>query len=145
MEITELLKEDHREAEGLIAELENGGDRETFNKLQNALKLHTQIEEAIFYPALEDFDETDGLVSEAYSEHDDVDELLETMSQTDPQSEDFQDYLSDLKDSIEHHVEEEENELFPLAEEILGADTLEQMGERMEKMKEKSGRLGASG
>lgn len=129
MKITEMLKEDHREVESLIAQLEDGADQETFGKLKNALTMHTQIEESILYPALEDFDETGEQVEESYQEHDDVDQLLEDMTGIDPQSEEFQDLLVELKDSIEHHVQEEENQMFPNAENLLGTETLEEMGE----------------
>jgi len=138
MEITTLLKEDHREVEELIAQLEEGADKETFLKLKSSLELHTQIEENIYYPALEGKDETDELVTDAYQEHDEVDELLEEMSGTDIESDEFQVLLKQLKDSIEHHVKEEENELFPKSEEVLGAEKLEKMGDEMEKMKSKS-------
>lgn len=138
MEITTLLKEDHREVEDLIAQLEGGADKDTFMKLKSSLELHTQIEEEIYYPALEGKDETDELVSDAYEEHDEVDELLKEMSGTDVTSEEFQDLLKQLKESINHHVKEEENELFPKSEEVLGAETLEKMGDEMEKMKTKS-------
>lgn len=138
MEITKLLKEDHREVEELIAQLEEGADKETFLKLKSSLELHTQIEENIYYPALEGKDETDELVTDAYQEHDEVDELLEEMRGTDIESDEFQVLLKQLKDSIEHHVKEEENELFPKSEEVLGAETLEKMGDEMEKMKSKS-------
>jgi hemerythrin-like domain-containing protein len=139
MNITELLKEDHREAESLIAELEGGNSsNETFGKLKNALTLHTQIEEEIFYPALENFDETEDLIDEAYQEHSDVDQLLEDMSATEVGSEDFQELLTQLKESINHHVEEEENQLFPLSERLLGAERLDEMGSEIENMKSSS-------
>jgi len=138
MEITTLLKEDHREVENLIAQLEGGADKDTFTKLKSSLELHTQIEEEIYYPALEGKDETDDLVSDAYQEHDEVDDLLKEMSGTDVGSEEFQDLLQQLKESINHHVKEEENELFPKSEKVLGAEKLEQMGDEMEKMKTKS-------
>lgn len=138
MEITTLLKEDHREVENLIAQLEDGADKDTFLKLKSSLEMHTQIEENIYYPALEGIDETDELISDAYQEHDEVDELLAEMTGTDINSDEFQVLLQQLKESIDHHVQEEENELFPQSEEILGAETLEQMGDEMEKMKTKS-------
>ena len=145
MNITELLREDHREVESLIAQLEGGADHETFGKIKNALKMHTKIEEEILYPAMEDFDETEELVDESYQEHDEVDKLLVEMSGTESQSEEFQDLLAQLKDSIEHHVEEEENELFPNAESLLGAETLEEMGNKAEQMKNESTMIKTSG
>lgn len=138
MNITTLLKEDHREVESLITELEGSPSKETFLKLKQSLDLHAQIEETIFYPALEENDNTEDLVDEAYQEHDEVKDLLAEMASTDVDGEDFQDLLAQLKDSINHHVEEEENELFPKAQKILGEETLESMGEEMDSMKNKS-------
>ena len=135
MNITELLKADHREVEGLIAQLEDDGNLETFGKLKNALTMHTQIEEEIYYPKLEEFVETEDLIDEAYEEHNDVDQLLEDMSETEIPGDDFQELLAQLKESINHHVEEEENELFPLSENLLGTETIEEMGDRAEKIK----------
>ena len=135
MNITEQLAEDHREVESLIAQLEGGGDKETFKKLKNSLLMHSQIEEEIFYPALEDFEETEELIDEAYQEHSDVEQLLDDMSAADPSSEEFQDLLFQLKESINHHVEEEEGQVFPLSESLLGEETLEQMGNDMSKLK----------
>jgi hemerythrin superfamily protein len=137
MNITDLLREDHRLAENLIAQLEGGADHETFGKLKNALTIHTQIEEDIFYPALEEFDETEDLIDEAYEEHNDVDALLEEMGATEIPSDDFEDLLVQLKDAINHHVEEEENQIFPLSERLLGENTLEEMGNSAEKIKGK--------
>lgn len=138
MNITELLTEDHREVDGLIAQLEGGADKETFTKLKNALMLHTQIEEEIYYPALEDFEQSEELIDEAYQEHSDVEQLLDDMSATEPNSEEFQDLLFQLKESINHHVEEEEGQVFPLSETLLGEDALERMGNEMSKMKSES-------
>ena len=138
MNITELLKADHREVDSLIAQLEGGADHETFGKLKNAIQMHAKIEEGILYPALEDFDETEDLIEEAYQEHDEVDDLLMEMGDTEPQSDEFQGLLAQLKDSIQHHVEEEENELFPNAESLLGTETLEEMGNRAEQVKNQS-------
>ncbi len=138
MNITELLKEDHREAESLIAGLEGDADHETFGKLKKALKTHTKIEEEILYPAMEKFDETEELVDESYQEHGEVDQLLADMSGTEPQSEEFQELLAQLKESLEHHIEEEEIKLFPNAENLLGAETLEEMGNKAEQLKNES-------
>src|SRR5687768_11940482 len=105
MNITDMLKDDHREVESLIAQLEGDADHETFSKLRKAITIHTQIEEGILYPALEEFDETGEQIEESYQEHDDVDQLLDDMTGTDPQSEEFQDLLAELKESIQHHVQ----------------------------------------
>ncbi len=140
MTAIELLKNDHREALSMIEQLESTGEGatassriEVFNQLKGALTLHTKLEEQFFYPALENFDETRDLIKESYKEHREVDELLTKMS---GQSEDWEDQLSELKGDIEHHVDEEENEMFPQAEELLGQRRLQEIGREMEEMKQ---------
>ncbi len=152
MNAIEILKEDHQMAMSLIAELETADDQagtdptqtETFNKLQQALKLHTRMEEEIFYPALESFAETKDMVGEAYKEHDQVDQLLAQLSALAPNEEDFQDTLAELRADIEHHVEEEENEMFPQAEELLGQTRLAEMGRQMQDMKDNTQQVAAT-
>jgi len=145
MDAFELLKKDHREAEGLITELENAAEqsvnvshRQTFEKLKNALSLHMKIEESVIYPALEEFKETAGHIPDAFEEHEEVKEQLADMDELEPSSQEFQDILADLRDGIEHHVEEEEDELFPKAEEVLGAERVSVIGKQIEEMKGKA-------
>ncbi|HZS04221.1 MAG TPA: hemerythrin domain-containing protein [Blastocatellia bacterium] len=143
MNAIELLKEDHQEVMRFIEELEGADDEagtdptdtETYNKLAQALKLHTRMEEEVFYPVMEGFSETREMIREAYKEHDQVDHLLAQLSTMAPNEEEFQDVLAELRDSIEHHVEEEEGELFPKAEELCGQERLNEMARQMEKMK----------
>lgn len=148
MTAIELLKEDHQEAMRLIEELETAGevegesadstDTETFNKLNQALRMHTRIEEDVFYPAMERFDQTRDLIRDAYQEHDKVDQLLAQLSTLAPDEEGFQNTLAELRDAIEHHVDEEEGELFPKAEELCDQKQLQEMGRQMEVMKNDS-------
>ena len=144
MNATELLKQDHREVDSLIAELEGasgdtaGSYTATFQKLKTSLTVHAEAEEQIFYPAMEQFEETEELTEEAYSEHDEVKQLLEDMTGLNPGDEEFQELLAQLKDSVQHHVEEEESEMFPKAEELLGEATLETMGDEIEAFKGES-------
>lgn len=137
MNATELLKNDHKEALAIVEQLENGGDgapdMALFNQLRSALKLHTKLEEKFLYPALQNFDETRDQVEEAYEEHKEVDELLARMSTP---GEDWNDQLDELKDDLEHHIEEEENDMFPKAQSLLGQSQLEEMGRQMEEMKQ---------
>ena len=140
MTATEILKQDHREAIGLFEQLEGTGEAsgaggskgELFNQLKDALKLHTKLEEQIFYPALENFDETRDLIKESYREHQKVDQLL---AEINPAAGDFANKLSELRRNVEHHVEEEEGEMFPKAERLLGQARLQEMGRQMEQMK----------
>jgi hemerythrin-like domain-containing protein len=140
MTATEILKRDHREAIGLFERLDGAGEAsgaggakdELFNQLRDALKLHTKLEEQIFYPALENFDVTRDLIKESYREHQKVDQLLAGIN---PAAGDFANKLSELRRNVEHHVEEEEGEMFPKAERLLGQARLQEMGRQMEQMK----------
>ena len=140
MTATDILKQDHREAMGLFERLESiqegsgaGGSKDKlFNQLEEALKLHTKLEGQVFYPALEKFDETRDLVKEVYQEHREVDQLLAEMS---PAGGDFEGKLSKLCRNVEDHVDEEEGEMFPKAEQLLGQARLQEMGRQMDEMK----------
>lgn len=150
MNIVEMLKEDHREAEDLIEQLESidtdlDDDEEVgtgempqdiFNQLKKALTLHTQAEEQIIYPAMKQFPETADLIPEAIEEHQQVDQLLEEMAQLSPTDDEFQEKLEELKEDLLHHIEEEEDELFPKAEELCGEERLEEMGRQMQALKQ---------
>ena len=76
------------------------------------------------------------MVPEALEEHQEVDELLAEMTALSPGNDEFMDKLTELRDSVEHHVEEEENEMFPKAEKVLGESRLQEMGRQMQQMKE---------
>jgi hemerythrin-like domain-containing protein len=141
MNAIELLIQDHKEAASLMDQLETAdkGDRsanQMFLQLKQALTLHTQIEEQIFYPALKNHEETSDMVPEALEEHQEVDDILADMSGLNPGNDEFMDKLTELRDSIEHHVEEEENEMFPKAEQVLGQNRLQEMGRQMQQMKQ---------
>jgi hemerythrin superfamily protein len=141
MNIIEMLKQDHQEASAMMDRIEsaNAGDPSvmtTFNQLKQALTLHTQIEETIFYPALRDNDQTQDQIEESFEEHQEVKDMLSEMSGMQAGNDEFMSMMSDLRDAVEHHVEEEENELFPQAQQILGDSRLQEMGQQMMQMKQ---------
>lgn len=137
----ELLRQDHQEVINIIEHLQSLGASEAnrnsrtevFNQLKNAITLHSRIEEEVFYPALAHFDHTRDLIENSYKEHQQVDQLL---SQLTDQATDWDAQIRELKDSIQHHVQEEEHELFPKAEHLLGQDRLAEMGREVLKVKQ---------
>lgn len=141
MTIIELLKEDHKVVKDILNEIEETSPKAVktkiglFTTLKNELDLHEQIEETIFYPVLKEYSETKDLVLEAYEEHHVVDLILEELQELEPKEESWMPKLSVLKENLEHHIKEEEEELFPKAEKILDNETLIQMGEEMQRMK----------
>jgi hemerythrin-like domain-containing protein len=141
MNAIELLMQDHKEVASMMDQLETAdkGDRSAKNmflQLKDALTLHTQVEEQIFYPALKNHKETSDMVPEALEEHQEVDQILAEMSGLNPGNDDFMDKLTELRDAVEHHVEEEESEMFPKAEQVLGQSRLQEMGSQIQQMKQ---------
>jgi hemerythrin-like domain-containing protein len=135
MKAFDLLKADHRKVEELFAQLESAsGTRKlsVFNQIKTELELHTQIEEKIFYPALEKPKETHDLALEAYEEHAVVKKLLRELSRARTANEEWEAKAKVLQEKVEHHVEEEENELFPKADQALSDEELDELGRRME-------------
>ena len=133
----DLLKADHRKVEELFAkarENENGNNEPTFKRIKEELDVHAHIEETIFYPyLLEKGDqELQRIVREGIEEHRQVKGWLEELDGTSGSTEDFKARLKVLIEDVEHHVEEEEDEMFPLVEDQVEAAVLEKLGEQME-------------
>ncbi len=134
-----LLKQDHREVEGWFDEyeqLEEEGEKQAlFNQIALALKVHTALEEEIFYPEERD-DVEDDMLDEAYVEHDGAKKLIAEIEAMKP-SDDFYDAkVKVLGEYIKHHVKEEEQPGGIFAQAKKGDQDLEAMGERMAARKE---------
>jgi hypothetical protein len=111
------LMADHRKVEGLFKEFENAGDdsakkQQIFQQIAMELKVHTQLEEEIFYPASEEYVEED-MVKEAIVEHQAAKDLISQLEGMSPDDEMYDAKVKVLQEQIEHHVEEEETEYFP--------------------------------
>jgi len=143
MDAFNLLKADHRKVEELFEELESASGQakmRVFQQIKTELELHTHIEETIFYPALEKPKQTHDLTLEAYEEHNVVKKLLQELGRARTANEEWEAKAKVLQENVEHHVEEQENELFPKASSALGADEIETLGEQMEAEKERKQR-----
>jgi hemerythrin-like domain-containing protein len=129
MKATDLLKEQHRTVEALFAKIE-GGEPEALKNLASALAAHMTIEHEFFYPQSREIDVD--AISEAFEEHAIAEIALKRALACDPEDDAFEARVSVLKELIAHHVDEEENELFPQVEAELDGAQLESLGERME-------------
>lgn len=131
MEATKLLSKQHRKVEALLRKL--GGrspDVEALGtELANNLAAHMAIEQELFYPAVHALDSD--LVLEAYEEHALAELALKRMLATDGEDASFHARVTALKELIEHHVKEEEEELFPKAEKALGEERNRELGKQM--------------
>lgn len=145
MDAFSLLKEDHRKVEDLFEQLESARGQakmRVFEQIKTELELHTHIEETVFYPALEKPKQTHDLTLEAYEEHDVVKKLLQELSRAKTANEEWEAKAKVLQENVEHHVEEEEGELFTKAEAALSEEQIETLGEQMEAEKERQQRSG---
>ncbi len=141
----QLIKKDHATVRDLLSDLEEttarGAKKRTdlLEKIALEVRVHAQIEEEIFYPAFQDAAETkedEKLFYEAAEEHAIVHEKLPVLESTDPGTELFSARAKVMKDLIEHHAEEEENEILPRMKELLSQEELVELGERMQERKE---------
>ena len=140
MDAFNLLKADHKKVAQLFDELESANGKaklQVFEQIKTELDLHTHIEEKIFYPALEKPKQTHDLTLEAYAEHDVVKKLLQELSRAKTANEEWEAKAKVLQENVEHHVEEEEGELFTKAEAALSEEQIEALGEQMEAEKER--------
>ncbi|MEX1025545.1 MAG: hemerythrin domain-containing protein [Planctomycetota bacterium] len=138
----DLLEQDHARIESLLEELAETTERaktkrtELLEEIGSQLRMHAQLEEEIFYPALEAAakkKEQKVLVAEAYEEHRAVSELvLPDLEKTDVESVEFSGRVKVLKELVLHHAEEEEDELFEEARALFSAEEMAELSERME-------------
>jgi hemerythrin superfamily protein len=149
MNAIEMLKKQHREVEELFETLEGAGEgamktkERVFEQLADALAVHAEIEEKIFYPESKDAAaDTEELLREAVEEHLSVKRVIADLMQTGPEDEQFDARCKVLKEQIEHHVKEEEEELFPKVKKACSKEQLEDMGERMKAMADELEELG---
>ena len=140
-----LLKADHERVRGLLADLENttekaGSKREKLlATIEQELKVHTKIEEDVFYPAFFDAcqkSDDKELYYEAIEEHHVVDLVLPELKQADPSTEQFAAKAKVLKDLVEHHAGEEESEMFPRARTLMDREELIRLGGELAQAKE---------
>lgn len=136
MNATALLKKQHREVKTLFGKAkkaETSARRAVMDEITQKLQTHMMVEEDIFYPAVRELGtkKTDGIVPEAYEEHHVVKLVLAELPDVDLEDEQFEAKVTVLSELIEHHVEEEETEMFKSAQK-LGRERLAELGDEME-------------
>lgn len=137
----ELLTAQHREVEQLFAEIEALDEKaykkkeSTFKIIAEKLTMHAKLEEKLFYPEIKSHEKTATL--EAYEEHSVVKDLIKRIARTKVQHESWPAKVKFLKEIVQHHVEEEEDELFPAWEESSTFEELERVGREMQMVMQK--------
>jgi len=146
MDAIALLETDHRKVKKLLNELESTTERgvktrsELFATIKGELTLHEIIEEEIFYPELKAHPKAQDIVLEAFEEHHVVDLLMGELEALDVSDETWGAKALVMKENIEHHIEEEEGEMFRQARRVFDGAELDALGRRMEARKQSAGR-----
>jgi len=142
MDAITLLKQDHRTVEKLFKQFEKAGEnahktkRKIVDQVIEELAKHAAIEEQVFYPAVrEEVKDIEDNVLEALEEHHVVKWTLSELEGMSPEHERFTAKMTVLMESVRHHVEEEEGEMFPEVRKALGRKKLGTIGDRMESLK----------
>jgi hypothetical protein len=138
----ELLKQDHARVKELFEQAESAEDdkekRKLFKAIKKELETHTRIEESVFYPAMQEFDELKDMVLESIEEHKQVKKLLREIDKLGKTSDKFEPKLKVLQENVEHHAEEEEEgKMFPKIRELVDAAQLQELGSELEAAKNK--------
>lgn len=142
MDPIELLKADHEEVKALLRKLDGTTERAEVTRtdglatLKQKLDVHETIEEEILYPALKGFAKTKDIALEAYEEHHVVDMIMAELEATPVADETWGAKLTVAKENLEHHIEEEEDQMFKQARRVMDRDELEELGDRMVVRKE---------
>jgi hemerythrin superfamily protein len=137
MDAIAMLKTDHDKVKRLLTELETTTERgvktraELFSTIKGELTVHEIIEEEIFYPALKSHPKAKDIVLEAYEEHHVVDLLMSELEELDVSDETWGAKAIVMKENVEHHIEEEEGDMFKQARQVFDRQELEDLGARM--------------
>ncbi len=142
MDAFTLLQNDHAEVAAMFKQIEATDEsaattrQQIFKQIKQALDIHAHIEETILYPVLKQAAETRDITIEAYEEHQEIKDLLAQVDGMDASGEEWADTLAELQDTVEHHVEEEENEMFVQARDVLSPQQIDELGTRMQQEKQ---------
>jgi hypothetical protein len=144
MDALTLLRKDHDKVKTLLRELEPTTERaektrtELFQQIKTELTVHEIIEEEIFYPTLKQHPKAREIVLEGYEEHDVVDTLMGELEALPVDDETWGPKAKVMIENIEHHIEEEEGEMFQKARQVFDREELEQLGRVMEARKQEA-------
>lgn len=128
--IYDILKAEHRQVADLTQQAMRDSSKESFLKIKAKLDPHMMGEEKLFYPLLEQKSELRELVNHAYEEHNEIRSVLSELESMDPSSSNWISKLKELDETVSHHVEEEENKVFPEAQRVISEDKAQQIAQQ---------------
>lgn len=130
--IYDLLKKDHKEVKKLFKQIleECKPDEATYKQIRNALQVHMRGEEEYFYPAIKDGEDARILSNEAVVEHNSAKMLMDEIDNTAEDDEMWLPRVKVLSEMIDHHVEDEEGDLFDEAKKLLDESQEQEIGQK---------------
>ena len=144
----ELLKQDHDKVKRLCNELvdetsEQALERrkQLFAEIEGEIKLHEECEEKVLYPTLRAHPKLKDIVLEGYQEHHVVDLIMGELRNLSPTDESWGAKAKVMQESLEHHIEEEEEKMFPKARKELSKADIEELGRAMQAIKDQKYQL----
>ncbi len=129
----DLLKSDHEMVKGMINETLQKKDSSKFNEIKKELEIHMMGEERFFYPRLREKDKE--TMDKSYQEHHVGKLVLHELKKMDKDDEHWMPKMKVLKDVLDHHIEEEENQIFPEAKRLLSAEQQDKIFSRLKQAK----------
>ena len=136
MNAIDMLKQQHREVEALFAQFKKAKSaapqRKVFEQIADALAVHATIEEKHFYPSVKKQD----LLLESLEEHLEIKRVIADLLVLDAKDPTFEAKVTVLMEDVQHHVGEEEKELFPKVQKLFDEETLEAIAEAMEETRD---------
>lgn len=143
MNALKLIKTDHDRLKAMLEEAVDTNDprrrSELLHHMRTDLVAHEEMEEEVFYPALRSDAKARDIVLERYEEHHVIDLILDEMFDVpEDDGDQWKAKMKVLKENIEHHIEQEEGETFKKARQALSEETLEDLGRKMQSVKDAS-------
>jgi iron-sulfur cluster repair protein YtfE (RIC family) len=143
MDVYQILLQDHQMIQQIFVEInranisEVGRREQLFRTLQNELETHEILEETVFYPEIDKYQDTKELVGVAFDEHAEFDAILQEISELPAHKPEWLERITELEDLVQQHVYNEENKMFPAARKLLDERRAEELGRQIEELKQK--------
>jgi hemerythrin-like domain-containing protein len=143
MDAIQMLKQEHEQAKKMFAQIEpaSGDERgQLWKKLKPELKLHEQMEErALYKPVAKDVGSKDRKLSEWENHHraevSELESMIKEIDELEPSAKQWMEKIKELRQTLEHHIQEEEGEIWPRIQQVWEREKLAEAGEQMETMK----------
>jgi hemerythrin superfamily protein len=142
MDAVSMLLDDHKQVKQWFREYDQAGGRmetkrDLAMRILTALEVHSKLEEEIFYPAVEQrARELGGIVEHSYEEHRVVDGMVEQLKGMNLEDQRYDQLMREMRQNVEHHMEEEESEMLPQAQRDLGSDEMDRLGNQMQQRRQ---------